>query len=138
MYEGLINNKNAEHWTIEEATKLFNEALALSTQDDYDFIGEVAKDMGTYREIFVYLSDKFQDIQPLYKKILSNLEANCFSHTKKGLIKEATGIVNLKSNYKWTDRTQSDLTTNGKDLLPTVKIIFDKKEFPSDERNINP
>ena len=32
-------NKNAEIWTLTEAQELFDKALELSTQDDYDFIG---------------------------------------------------------------------------------------------------
>ena len=109
-----INNKNAEIWTIEEATTLFDNAYKLSFQDDYDFIGEIARDLKTYREIFTYLSDKFKELKPLYNKMLSNLEANCFSHSKKGDIKEATAIVNLKSNHHWTDR--NDHTSKGNEL----------------------
>lgn len=108
-----INNKNAEQWTHEEAEKLFDEAIALSVNAEYDFIGEVARDLGTYRDIFTYLTGKYEDLENTYKIILSNLEANCFSHTKKGTIREATGIVNLKSNYKWTDRNHLEHT--GKD-----------------------
>jgi len=112
-------NKNAEQWTIEEANQLFDTSIEKSVEDDYDFIGEIARDLGTYREIYVYLKDKFPELKTKYEKILSNLEANCFSHTKKGLIKEATGIVNLKSNYKWTDRVQNDVDANVKvDIKP--------------------
>jgi hypothetical protein len=101
-------NKNAEQWTFEEAEGLFTEALVLTLKDEYDFIGEIARDLGTYRTLFDYLSNKFKELKPLYNNILSNLEANCFEHTKKGKIKEATGIVNLKSNYNWTDRQKED------------------------------
>jgi len=113
-YEGLLNNKNAEHWTEEEAVKLFDDAIAKSKEEDYDFIGEIARDLGTYRDVFDYLTTKFKDLKPLHKTILQNLEANCFSHAKKGKIKEATAIVNLKSNYKWTDR--NDHTSGDKEL----------------------
>lgn len=130
MYDNLAHNKNAEKWTIEEAEKLFNEAFKLSTQKDYDFIGEVARDLGTYREIFTYLSNKFKNLQHTYKLILSNLEANCFSHTKKGEINTAVGIVNLKSNYNWTDRL--DNTTKG-EKVELNKIEVEFKDFSEDE-----
>ena len=99
---------------LEDSTKLFNDALNLSLLDEYDFIGEIARDLKVYRELFSYLSKKYNELDSLHKTILSNLEANCFSHAKKGTIKEATAIVNLKSNYKWTDR--SDLTTDGEKI----------------------
>ena len=107
-------NKNAEQWNEEDSLILFNRAIELSDNDDYDFIGEVARDLKVYRELFSYLSKKFKSCKHLYNIVLSNLEANCFSHAKKGIIKEATAIVNLKSNYKWTDR--NDHTSDGKEL----------------------
>ena len=105
-------NKNAEKWTLIEAENLFNDALILSQGEEYDFIGEIAKMLKVYRELFVYLSDKFPELKSVYKNILSNLEANCFSHIKKGKIREASGIVNLKSNYGWTDRQQIEQNIN--------------------------
>lgn len=128
MPQSMPNNKNAEKWTLEEAKDLFYNALELSTKKDYDFIGEVARDLGTYREIFVYLSNKFHELESVHKLILSNLEANCFSHTKKGEINTAVGIVNLKSNYKWTDRL--DATSDNKPIntAPPVWKFVNGKE----------
>lgn len=120
-------NKNAEQWTFEDAKDLFNSALELTKLDDYDFIGEIARDLGTYRAIFDYLSDKFPELQETHKRILSNLEANCFLHTKKETINVATGIVNLKSNYKWTDRQQVDTNVSLNEELPKIiKVVIDK------------
>lgn len=115
-----IGNKNAEKWTYEEAEKLFNEAAAMARKDEYDFIGEIASDLGTNRHILSELADKFPDLKPIHNQILSTLEANCFRHAKKGKIKEATAIVNLKSNYKWKDR--ADITTGEKPLPDITKI----------------
>lgn len=112
--ESMIGNKNAESWTIEDAKGLFNDALELSYSEQYDFIGEIAKELRTYRDIFTYLTGKFPELKHTYKCIISNLEANCFSHAKNGKIKEATAIMNLKSNHKWTDRI--DNTTKDQSL----------------------
>ena len=114
-------NKNAEVWSLKEAQELFDKALELSTQDDYDFIGEIARDLGTYRDVFTYLVSKFSELEDLYSRILSNLEANCFSHIKKGKIKEASGIMNLKSNFKWTDR--QDHTISG-----GIELHYDQQD----------
>lgn len=112
-----IGNTNAEKWTKEEAEQFFYKALELSKLDKYDFIGEVAKDMDSYIEVFNYLADKFRHLQAIENQIKRNCESNCFSNSKKGKIREATAIVNLKSNHGWTDKQQIEHT--GK-----VKIDF--------------
>lgn len=127
-------NTNAEKWDLKKARELFDKALKLaqqkctyldqdddgnevqkeSKQFEYDFIGEVARDLGHYKEIFTYLSGKFPQLEHQHKKLLTILEANCFSNSKKGYTKEATAIVNLKANHKWKDR--QDLTTDDKPI----------------------
>jgi len=123
-------NTNAEVWSIEDATLLFDKALEKSVEKDYDFIGEIARDLSTYREIFTYLVDKFPALKQTHNRILSNLEANCFSHTKKGTINTAVGIINLKSNYKWTDRV--DTTTKDKEINTNPVIQFIDNDTDAD------
>ena len=113
-------NTNAEKWTEEQALELFNKAIDMTNLKEngaylHDFIGEVARELDTYHQVFTYLGKKYTKCEPLLNKLKYNLEANCFFNTKKGNIKEATGIVNLKSNYKWTDRV--DNTTGGEKML---------------------
>lgn len=117
-------NRNAEKWTFKKAVKLFNDAIELSNQKEkqyikvgneaieveayvYDFIGEIAGELGTFHHLITtHLPDRFPPLKRLKNQLISNLERNCYYNTKKGLIKEATGIVNLKSNHKWTDRVE--------------------------------
>ena len=114
-------NTNAEKWTEEKAINLFDDAIKkASKESNYDFIGEVARDLGVYREIFVYLKDKFTSCKDKYKLLVSNLEANCYSHTKKGDINTAVGIINLKSNHGWTDRV--DTTTKDEKIDNIVQV----------------
>lgn len=108
-------NKNAEKWSFKKAVKLFNDAINLSNEKDsegvykYDFIGEIARELGTFHQLITrHLPDRFPQLERLKNQLLNNLESNCYANTKKGHIREATGIVNLKSNHKWTDRTQTD------------------------------
>lgn len=112
-----LNNKNAEQWTLDDSIDLFNKAYKYSLMEQYDFIGEIARDLKVYRTLFDYLSNKFKELKPLYSNILNNLEANCFEHSKKGKIREATAIVNLKSNHGWTDRQTHEIPSN-------IKISF--------------
>jgi len=118
-YESLLNNKNAEKWTEQEALILFHNAISLTKGDsNYDFIGEVAKELNTYREIFTYLNNKFEVCKPLHNQLISNIESNCFSHGKKGEINTAMAIVNLKSNHGWTDRV--DTTSKDKEIKTAI------------------
>ena len=132
-------NTNAEKWTEDEAINLMETALLMTNQKDtgkdgqelnaykYDFIGEICRELNSYKELLSYLSGKFKSCKPIHNQILSNLEANCFYNSKKGNIKEATAIVNLKANYKWSDRQQVDHTSNGKEInLTPISFVSNK------------
>jgi hypothetical protein len=136
-------NKNAEKWNLKKAICLFNEAIELSNKEitfylkigekavevtgyEFDYIGEIAGKLGTFHEIFEHLTKRFLMLQRLRNQLNNNIERNCYSNTKKGIIKEATGIVNLKSNWRWTDRTQTDLSGEIKtnlNSIPTDELI---------------
>ena len=105
-------NKNAEKWSFEDADNFMNEAVELSKNKRYDFIGEVARDLGQYHQLFTYLKDKFSVLDYQYKMILANCEANCFCNGKNGDIVPSLAIMNLKSNHKWTDRVDSTVNSN--------------------------
>jgi hypothetical protein len=120
-------NKNAEYWTESEAENLFNKALDLSYNQDYDFIGEIARDLRTYRDIFTYLSNKFENLKDTYKLICSNLEANCFSHGKKESISVPMAKMNLKANYNWTDKPQESQPQN---VTFTINVPDCEPDFP--------
>ena len=119
MYDKLKNNTNAEKWTLEEAVKFMNEAVELSSNKKYDFVGEVAKDLNQYHQVFTYLKNKFKEVSRQYHLIYSNCEANCFFNCKKGDIIPSLAIMNLKSNHKWTDRVDN---TTGGDKTTDIKI----------------
>jgi hypothetical protein len=123
-----INNTNAEKWTFKQAEQLFEKAVELSYDREYDFIGEIARELKLYKEIFTYLSEKFDELKPLHNLVLSNCESNCFYNGKKSNITPSLAIMNLKSNHGWTDR--QDLTTQG-DKLPTPPIQWIKNESDS-------
>ena len=113
-------NTNAEKWNLDNSGKFFLDALELSKSKDYDFIGEIARDLGQYIELFDYLTEKFPELKTLKNRILSNCAANCFSNGKKGNIIPSMAIMNLKSNHGWTDRV--DNTTKDKELSTTINI----------------
>lgn len=116
------NNTNAEKWTLKESIAFMQLALDTAKKEGYDFIGEVATHLDSYRDVFTYLKDKYPECLTLYKRLEQQCESNCFSHTKKGEINTAVGIINLKSNHGWTDRV--DNTTKG-EKLPTPILTND-------------
>ena len=135
-------NKNAEKWTFRKAIQLFKDAIELTQQIEqvkitdksgnvtniievykYDFIGEIAAELGTYHQMITqHLPTRFKALQRLKKQLDNNIERNCYINTKKGNIREATGIVNLRSNWKWTDRNKTDLSGE-LDLITKVTFI---------------
>lgn len=131
--EAMKGNKNAETWTLEEATELFNKAIELTSasDNDFDFIGEVAKHLGTYKEIFSYLRKKYPELKKLRRNLISNVESNCFYNGKKGNINTAMAIVNLKSNHGWTDRV--DNTSKDKKVSNTTVINLGNGNNPKND-----
>lgn len=131
-------NKNAEKWSFRKAAQLFSDAIELSQKKEktkntvysYDFIGEIARELGTFKEIFSHLESRFPVLSRKHKQLITNLESNCYYNTKKGNIREATGIVNLKSNHKWTDRNDQNVIHSGEikttPLTPEVAKAISK------------
>lgn len=106
MGEKKGGNQYSEKWTIEEAEKIMKKSVELSKDKKYDFIGEVAKDLGIYRDLYDYLLEKFPELKVYWKELKNNCEANCFANGKNGAIVPSLAIMNLKSNHGWTDRNE--------------------------------
>lgn len=122
-------NQNAVKWTRESATALFDNALSLSYQDEYDFIGLITKKLMVTRAILDYLKEKYPELQNTYDMIKENCETNCFQNAKSAK-HQAIYILNLKSNHKWVDRVQTDNTnTNSHEIVwNEIKTYKDKEE----------
>ena len=136
-------NKNAAKWTVEQALDLFNRSIELAKRKteyviagqklqgfEFHYIGEIAatEEIDQYSGIYLYLKNTFTECEHLYNKLLTRMEANCFFDTKKGIIKEATGIFNLKANHKWAERTEIDMTSGGEKLNQPTWIIADNSK----------
>ena len=140
------NNTNAEIWTFTLSEGLLNNALKLAEETDiyivgtginamriegfkYDFIGEVASELKIYRDLIPRdIPKRFPELRDKVNLLISRLESNCYSNTKKGLINTATGIINLKSNHGWTDRIANDLTTKGEKINPPIRWVDEPTE----------
>ena len=124
-------NQYNEQWTFEECESFMIEAVKISDDTESDFIGEVAKIQGTYRDCYDYIITKFPTLRKYKTQIKNNCEANCFSNGKKGTIIPSMAIMNLKSNHGWTDRV--DQTSKDKAISNTPTIVFKKFNNESDE-----
>jgi hypothetical protein len=107
-------NQYNEHWTLDQCNKFLDEAIAISENKDFDFIGEVAREQKSYKEVYNYITDKYPSLKHKLKQIKSNCESNCFYNGKKGDIVPSLAIMNLKSNHGSTDRV--DTTTKGQTI----------------------
>lgn len=117
----MIGNKNAERWTLEKAIDFMEKAIDLSRSDSYDFIGEVAYDLNEDKGVFDYIVTKYPELKQLKSRIKSNCEVNCFRNIKREKINVATGIINLKSNHGWTDRSENKNTNTNYNSEPLSK-----------------
>lgn len=122
-------NQYNEKWTLEECEKFLKEAINISEGQEFDFIGEVAREQQSYKEVYNYITDKFPSLKSLLRRVKSNCERNCFYNGKKGNIVPSLAIMNLKSNHGWTDRV--DQTTKGEKVESNPTIVF--KKFSEDE-----
>ena len=132
-------NKNAEKWNIRKCVNMYTEAIRMSNlkvngEFKYDFIGEIARELGTTHQMLIRdLPKRFPQLQRLKNQLISNMEANCYANTKSGKIREATGIVNLKSNHHWTDRL--DMNQHIDDRRKSVDDLFPKDEEIEDTKD---
>lgn len=121
-------NQYSEHWTLEQSSDFLDKAIEISKKKEYDFIGEVARQQNSYKEVYNYIVDKFPQLKHKLIQIKSNCERNCFYNGKNGDIIPSLAIMNLKSNHGWTDRVD---TTTKDEKLPTnntTVISFFKPE----------
>jgi len=123
-------NTNAQIWTLEKSSELLDKAIALTDETEtiivdktpveaykFDFVGEIARELNVYHSLITRdIPKQHPELQGKVKLLVSKLEANCYSNTKKNKINTAVGIVNLKSNHGWTDRQQIEQHQTNIDL----------------------
>lgn len=128
-------NTNALKWTEEKAIALYDQADSIVKRKcdyvvfgkkikgyEFDFIGELADELDVYRDLIAeHLPDQYPFLKDRFNKLKNRLETNCYSNTKKGIINTAVGIVNLKSNHNWSDKTTVDHQSKGEKInLPII------------------
>jgi hypothetical protein len=115
-------NKNAEKWTVEEARKLANKALD-AVDDETFFISSIAEKCETYRDLFAYLMDKFNDDETVFrtlKRMYNKCESILWERASQGEIDRTIAIFALKSLHGLmeTSKQEIDHTTDGESINP--------------------
>lgn len=81
-------------------------------------ITSLAVFLDTSRETLLNYEEKdeyFGTIKKAKEKIHAWTEEQLYRNT------QVTGVIfNLKNNYGWKDKTETDMTTNGKDMAPVL------------------
>lgn len=119
-------NKYNEVWDIETAEQFCEDVLAyIQDNPKCRSLSEACTELGQYEDLLNYLSKKFnKDFRPIKrsKDIVKNRLVN---QGLDGVANPAMAIFILKNNHNMTDKQQTDLTTNGKDLntAPVIQFI---------------
>lgn len=121
-------NNNAEKWTKKQAKELVDSVLEYVQENkDCLFIGEAVTELGYYRTLWNYLSDKF-DFDTT-KRVESILESRLVTKGLAGDSNATMTIFTLKNNYKWTDKSQIDLQSSDGSMSPpkTLADLYDEE-----------
>ena len=125
--EKMEGNKNAEKWNFERTEKFFNDILKY-VQDNPKCrsLSDACVEVGEYEELISYLLNKYPDT--VFKSIKRAKDIVKNRLVNQGLDGDANptmAIFILKNNHNMTDKQQTDVTTNGKDLntAPIIKFI---------------
>lgn len=122
------NNFN-QQWTEESTIALFEEAIQLS--EDHGFIIAVAREQGTYSELYLYLKKQFKDneeIQELYKIFITSCEATMWVDGANGKKDKTMCIFALKSLHNRIETNKTELSGPGGKELSITPIQFFKTE----------
>ena len=114
-------NKYAEKWTVEKARKLAHTAYE-SVDDNTYFISAIAEKCETYRDLFSYLLDKFNDDDDVFrtlKRMYNKCESIIWEKAAKTQLDKTIAIFALKSlhglfesSHQHVDHTTKDEAIN--------------------------
>lgn len=123
----VLNNKNAEWLTKEEAVSILDRAFAVVSDKCY-LLADVADKADTYREQFYYIAKKFKDDKTVFnsiKRLTNKCEAIVATKTANSDINVALGIFILKS-YHGLIETSKVQHEGGDDDKPIKTLDYSK------------
>jgi len=122
-------NTNAEKWTLEEAEKFCNDVLEVLQKDKkIRTLGGACLKAGGYETLIHYLEEKYNTVFEPIKKSREIVKERLIEQGLDGDANPTMAIFILKNNHNMTDKQQTDITTNGKDVSTTPIIKFVEPE----------
>ncbi len=118
--------KRSEDWILKELDAMWEFITANPESEDILFIEELCLMRGYHKNNWnewPKLYPNNQKLLGLLKKVESFLENKIVKAALKQDVNTTMAIFVLKNKYKWSDRTETDITTNGKDLPQTTMQI---------------
>ena len=125
--EKMEGNKNAEKWNLVKTEMFFDDILKhVQSNPKCRSLSDACVEVGEYEELISYLLNKYPDT--VFKSIKRAKDIVKNRLVNQGLDGDANptmAIFILKNNHNMTDKQQTDVTTNGKDLntAPIIKFI---------------
>lgn len=127
-------NKYNEVWNLETTEKFFEDILTyIQENKKCRSIAEACVELGQYEDLVGYLCNKFKekDFRPI-KKAKDIVKTRLVNQGLDGEANPTMAIFILKNNHGMSDRQQTDITTNGKELntapIIGMKIINEQNE----------
>ena len=119
-------NKYNEVWNIETAEKFCDDVLQyILDNKKCRSLSEACTELGEYEELLSYLHNKFDKDFKSIKKAKDIVKTRLANQALDGIANPTMAIFLLKNNHNMTDRQQTDITTNGKDVntAPIIKFV---------------
>ena len=118
-------NTNAEKWTFEEANDFCNKVLeVLEANKKIRTLGGACLKAGGYETLIHYLEEKYDTVFESIKKSREIVKERLIEQGLDGDANPTMAIFILKNNHNMTDKQQTDVTTNGKDVNSSPSIVF--------------
>lgn len=119
-------NTNAEKWDLITTEMFFDDILKhVQNNPKCRSLSEAAIEIGEYEELIPYLTNKYKSV--VFKSIKRAKDIVKNRLVQQGLDGDANStmaIFILKNNHNMTDKQQTDVTTNGKDINTNPIIQF--------------
>jgi len=118
-------NKYNEVWDLETAEQFCNDVLEyIQTNKKCRSLAEACVELGQYEELISYLQNKFDKDFKSIKKAKDIVKTRLVNQGLDGDANPTMAIFILKNNHNMTDKQQTDVTTNGKDVNSSPNIVF--------------
>jgi hypothetical protein len=119
-------NKYNEVWNIETAEQFCDDVLQyILDNKKCRSLSEACTELGEYEELLSYLHNKFDKDFKSIKKAKDIVKTRLANQALDGIANPTMAIFLLKNNHNMSDKQQTDITTNGKDVntAPIIKFV---------------